>query len=349
MIPRTMRAIVIEAPHQVGFQTVPVPSIGKGEALIRTAYTGICATDFEIVEGRILRVQYPHIPGHEWSGTVAAVGSADDAALVGQRVVGENFITCGSCLACRQGKWNECPQSREVGFQLPGGYGEYFVTRASHLRVLPATVSFHAACLLEPTAVSVYAAERTGFRLGDGVVIVGDGPVGLILVQLALMKGASSVIVVGGREGRLALAKTLGAVATINYHREHDLVSAVRRLQAQTDVAIEASGSPRAFEAAFAILAPSGRLGVVGAYGGQTVTLDPSVIIHRNLTIVGSNASPGSWDAALALVASGRVQLEPLISGTYSLEEWEPALEAARSHRDDVIKVVLRVGSEEHE
>jgi 2-desacetyl-2-hydroxyethyl bacteriochlorophyllide A dehydrogenase len=340
-----MRAIVVEAAHVVGLRDVPVPSIGPGEALIRTAYAGICATDFGIVEGLIPNVCYPHIPGHEWSGIVADVGSPEDGGLVDQRVVGENFITCGRCAACRQGRWNACPESREVGFQLPGGYGEYFVTRASHLRVLPATVLLRDACLLEPTAVSVYAAKRTGIRSGDGVVIAGDGPIGLILLQLSLLQGASSVIVIGGREGRLALARTLGASATINYHRELDIASAVTSRQTQTDVAIEASGSPAALQAVFAVLGQSGRLGVVGDYAGQSVTLDPATIVHRNLMIIGSNASPGTWDTALRLAASGQVRLSPLISDAYPIEEWQTALDVARSHRSDAVKVVLSFGS----
>jgi threonine dehydrogenase-like Zn-dependent dehydrogenase len=274
-------------------------------------------------------------------------GSPEDAGLVGRRVVGENFITCGRCAACRQGRWNECAQAREVGFQLPGGYGEYFVTRADHLRALPDTVSLREACLLEPTAVSVYAALRTGIRLGDAVLIIGDGPIGLIMAQLALHQGAGSVVMVGGREGRLALARTLGTSATINYHREVNLQRAIRGLQAQTDVAIEASGNPRALEDAFTLLGPGGRLGVVGDYAGQTVTLDPLTVVHRNLTIVGSNASPGTWDSALALVAAGRVHLSSLISESYGIEQWETALDVARSHRDNVIKVVLRLGGEE--
>jgi 2-desacetyl-2-hydroxyethyl bacteriochlorophyllide A dehydrogenase len=342
-----MQAIVFEAPHRISRRTVAIAPIYPGDVLVRTAFAGICATDFEILEGRIAHVRYPHIPGHEWSGTVAAVGSPGDEDLLGQRVIGENFMTCGRCPACRQGRWNDCLQSREVGFQLPGAYGEYFVTRASHVRVLPGTVSLREACLLEPTAVSVYAASRTGMRLGDAVLIIGDGPIGLIMVQLALLQGARSVVMVGGRDGRLELARTLGAGATVNYHRERDIVGAVRGVQEQTDVAIEASGNPQALEAAFALLGPRGRLSVVGDYAGRTVTLDATSIVHRNLTIVGSNASPGSWDTALALVAAARVRLLPLITHAYPLERWETALDTARSHGDDVIKVVISFGGEE--
>lgn len=344
---RNMQAIVFEAPHCVSLHTVDIPILCPGDVLVRTAFAGICATDFEILEGRIAHVRYPHIPGHEWSGTVAAVGSPDDEALLGQRVVGENFLTCGRCPACRQGRWNDCPESREVGFQLPGAYGEYFVTRASHVRVLPGTVSLREACLLEPTAVSVYAATRTGMHLGDAVLIIGDGPIGLVMVQLALLQGACRVVMIGGREGRLELARSLGASVTINYHRERDIAEAVRGVQEHTDIAIEASGNPQALEAAFALLGPRGRLSVVSDYAGRTVTLDATSIVHRNLTVMGSNASPGSWDTALALVTAARVHLSPLISHVYPLEGWQTALNVARSHRDDVVKVVISFGGEE--
>src|SRR5690242_1873948 len=104
MTPHTMKAIVVDAPHQISLRTVPVAPVSPGDALIRTAFAGICATDVEILDGHLPRIRYPHIPGHEWSGVVEAVGSGADEALVGCRVVGHNFLTCGRCPACHQGK-----------------------------------------------------------------------------------------------------------------------------------------------------------------------------------------------------------------------------------------------------
>lgn len=336
-----MRAVVVETPNHVRLRTLPVPQVGPGEVLIRTAYAGICATDFEIIEGRIAHIRYPHIPGHEWSGTVEAVGDPSDASMIGARVVASNFITCGRCPACHQGRWNDCVQAKEIGFDLPGGYGECFVTRTDLLRPISAAIAAREACLIEPTAVCVYAVERAHIHMGDSVVIIGDGPIGLISVQLAHLQGAGHIIVIGGRDSRLALARSLGADETINYHHEPDIVAAVKRHQQLTDVALEVSGSPTAFENAFEMLGTGGRLAVVGDYSNQTVRIDPTSIVHRNLTMIGSKASPGTWDTALALVAAGHVQLHPLITDVYPLEEWETAIATARSHRDGVIKVVI--------
>ena len=339
----SMAAIVVDEPHSMCLRTLPMPKPGPGEALIRTAYTGICATDFEILEGRIPRIRYPHVPGHEWSGIVEAVGGGEDLYLMGKAVVGENFQTCGRCPACHEGKWNQCLDAREVGFDFPGGYAQYFVTRAGSLRELPPTIALREACLIEPTAVCVYAVERVDVRFGDHVMIIGDGPIGLLCLQLSLLRGAGRVTVVGGHDARLAVARSLGAALALNYHREPGVAEAMRYV-APVDVVIEASGSPAALETAFDVAAMGGRLGVVGDYAGASVRLDAGSIVHRNLVVAGSNASPGTWDRAIRLVASDRVRLAPLISSVFPLEMWETAWNHARQKHSGTIKVVLSLG-----
>ncbi len=346
MTTQTIEAVCVDGPDQVSLRTLPMPALTAGDVLIQTSYVGICATDFKIIAGLVSRLRYPIIPGHEWSGIVAAAGSKADQHLVGQRVVAENFLTCGHCAACRQGHWNECPEAREVGFELPGGYSSYFVTRASLVRVLPDSVGLREACMIEPTAVATYAVERSNVRVGDRAVIFGDGPIGLLCLQLVCLHGAQEIIVVGGDEARLNVARSLGADITINFLQEENVTAAIKKHHPTTDVAIEASGSLKALHDAFGVLGFGGRLSIVSSYTEHDFHLDPLSIVQRNLTIVGSVASPGTWDTAIALVAARRVKIAPLVSAVYPIADWAAALDAARTHKDGAVKVALSFGNE---
>lgn len=125
-----MKALVVEKVGRVRWRDWPTPGeISPGEALIRTTCVGLCATDLALIRGEIVRGAFPKVLGHEWSGVVEQVGHSEDETLVGMRVVGENHLTCLRCPACREGRWNACPEALEVGFELPGGYAQHFVTR----------------------------------------------------------------------------------------------------------------------------------------------------------------------------------------------------------------------------
>ena len=337
-----MKALVVEDIDQLAWRDWPDPSeLRPGEALIRTAYVGLCATDLALIHGEIRRGAFPKVLGHEWSGTVARVSSAAEEHWIGRRVVGENHITCMGCPACREGHWNTCPHAQEVGFELPGGYGEYFVTQISHLHTLPDSVSLEEATLMEPLSVALYGMERAELRAGERVAVFGDGPIGLLCVQLAQTVGASEVILIGGRPGRLDLGARLGASKTMNYHQVNaGLGNALLDRFGPVDVCVEASGSIAALEAGLYGLSFDGRMVVLGDYGKHKWTMAPSILLHKNGKIIASNANAGTWHRALTLVATGRVQLKELVSAVFSIEEYRAAFDLAE-HSSDAVKVVL--------
>jgi 2-desacetyl-2-hydroxyethyl bacteriochlorophyllide A dehydrogenase len=338
---KTMQAVVVVEPGRVQLREVPRPVPGPGEVLIETLAAGICATDLEMIAGWD-RTGCPSIPGHEWSGRVAEVGPGVNHRWLGRAVVADNVITCGHCPACRRGQWNACPDSKEVGFELPGAYGQFFVTQADHLIELPANIPTEQAPLVEPLAVAVHGMERLGVRPGHRCVVLGDGPIGLLCLQLARAAGGRDIILVGGHAERLTLAAELGAAHCINYHQAgEELAGRILDLHGGSDRVVEASGSVRAAEQAIDFLGQMGRLLVLGDYRQHRAAIPMLKVLLKNLTLVGANASPGTWHRAVALAGSGQVRLGPLVTHRYSRAEFAEALELVRGKRDGVIKAVF--------
>ena len=320
-----MKAIVNTAPGKVELLDWPMPQPGPGQVRIKTLVCGVCATDLEMIAGWT-RTGFPAIPGHEWSGRVDAVGDGVDRALIGRKCVAENV-------------W---PAGGEVGFEHPGGYGEFLVTEAANVQVLPDAFPADAAALIEPTAVCVRALRRARYARERAALIIGDGPIGLILVMLLRGAGPAEVCLVGGRPNRLALAREFGAAATLNYHEmEGDLAPAIReRLGRRFPLVFEASGSARAMQASLDVAAPGGRILMLGDYGQARADIPWNHLLHNELELIGSNASAEAWPEAVRLAVEDRIPLDRLITHRLPAARGPEAVELARANRD-AIKVAM--------
>lgn len=305
---------------------LPTPTPAQGQVRVRVRCCGVCATDLEMIRGWD-RTGFPAVPGHEWCGTVDAVGEGVDAQWVGQSVVAENVLSDGG----------------EVGFEHAGGYAEFLVTEAANLRRLTgAAAGDPAAALVEPLAVCLRGLTRLRFVAGSDAVVFGDGPIGLITVMLLRRAGAGRVVLVGGRAARLALASELGAI-TINRHEVAGVESAVRRVLGAAAAArflVEASGSPAALSAALTLAAPQARLLVLGDYAAARAEFAWNTLLHRELELIGSNASAGAWDEAVALVNRGGVPLARLVTHRLPAHRYEEAV-ALASTPGAAVKVLL--------
>ncbi len=313
-----MKAIVNTAPGRLEWLELPEPQPSKGEVRVRTAACGICATDLEMIAGWN-RTGFPSTPGHEWAGYVDAVGPGVDADVVGKAVVGDNVLSDGG----------------EVGFEHPGGYAQYLLTEARNLRMLPAGFLMHQAALIEPLAVCERAMARAGNSAVQRALVMGDGPIGLLACALLRRAGAHEVVCCGGRTNRLAVAKTLGAHRARNYH---DAGTAAE--PGSYDLVVEASGSASGMEAALAACAHDATLLVVGDYGATRASFAWNTLLHRELRVVGSNASAGGWDEAVRAAATGEVALGALVSKVLPAPEFADAVETVKNDRN-VVKVVL--------
>ena len=311
-----MKAIVNTGPGRLEMLDLPTPEPGPGQVRIRTGACGICATDIEMIEGWE-RTGFPSIPGHEWSGTVDAVGLGGDSSIVGRRCVGENILLGGG----------------EVGFEHPGGYAEYFITEARNLQFLPKTFPFMTAALIEPLAVCVRGVRRLRGDTGDPVLVFGDGPIGLIVTRLLASLG-KRVTLVGGRQSRLKLAWDLGASRTVNYHEGW--------IEGQKFATIvEASGSTQAVEASLDLSAPSARILLIGDYGSDRASFPWNTILHREIELIGSNASADAWPEAVRLAVDEKFPLNRLITHRVTANEFQVGVDLMRTRREGVIKVVI--------
>ncbi len=337
-----MRAVLLSGPHRMALETVPRPIPRPDQVLVRVRYSACCATDFDLIDGTMPdQAKYPIILGHEWSGEVVEA-PAEHAHLIGQPVVADNLVTCERCPACLSGRPNLCRQMEELGFNLNGGHAEYLVTLARSVRILPPGLPLKAAALTEPVGVALYGTKRARVGLGDRVLVLGAGPIGLCTLQTCRVAGALEVWQADLRPDRLALATRLGATGTIDVSGQ-ELAAALSRLGLAPDVVMECSGSPKAFAAAIKAVRPGGRVGVLGYYADDLAEIRPSDIMMRELEVVGSVCPTAAWDAAVALIATGRINTEALITHTFRLDQFADAYAIARRGQDGAVKVMLEV------
>ena len=283
-----MRSVVIDAPGAMREAPAEVPAPAAGEALVRVDAAGICAGDLYIYRGKNPYVQYPCVAGHEIAGTVVESG---------ERVVVEPFLGCGACYPCRVGKSNCCANLRIIGVHRPGGYAQFLTAPASHLHPIPDGLSSVRASFAEPLAIAIQAFRRAQLTPGEEVLILGAGPIGLALVEVALAYGALPRIVDPNAERR-ATAAELGAEPLADA-RDAD----------GAPVVVEATGVAAVIEQAVELVAPGGRVVVVGLVPrGTGVTIPGLDITRKEITLLGSRASVGCFPEALRLLASDAIR-----------------------------------------
>lgn len=336
-----MRAAVLRGPGDVVVEERAEPSPGLGEVLVRVASVGVCGSDTHYYEhGRIGQfvVESPLVLGHEASGEVVGLGAGVTGLTVGQRVSVEPGVPDLSCVQCRAGRYNLCPAMRFFATPpVDGAFAEYVAVHAAFAHPVPDGIGDDAAGLLEPLSVGVWACRKGRVTAGSRVLVTGAGPIGLVTLQTALAFGATEVVVSDVNPGRLALARELGATATVDARS-----SSVTDLDPAPEILLECSGHPPVIGEAVRALDRAGRAVLVGM-GGDEVPLPVSVLQEREIELTGTFRYANTWPTAIALVESGRVDLDRLVTARFSLDEVEQALTAGV--RDEhAVKVVVRPG-----
>jgi L-iditol 2-dehydrogenase len=335
-----MRASVLRGVGDVVVEDRPIPKPGPGEVLVRVGSAGVCGSDVHYYEhGRIghFVVESPLVLGHEAGGDVVAVGPGVTSLTPGQRVSVEPGVPCRSCSQCLAGRYNLCPYVQF--FATPpydGAFCEYVVMPEAFVHAVPDSVSNDAAALLEPLSVGIWASRRGEVTAGSRVLVVGAGPIGLVCMQAARAFGATQVFVSDVNPHRLELAERLGATALdVSQQR-------IRDYGIEPDVLIECSGNARATADAIQTVARAGRVVLVGM-GGDELPIPLPYVQDHELMLTGVFRYANTWPTAIALVDSGRVDVDSLVTGHYGLDDVEKALTAAR--RDPTtVKAVVRPG-----
>lgn len=318
---RTMRAVVVTRPHEIAVTEVDVPTPAEGEVLIKVEYCGICGTDLHVAEGLYQPISYPVIVGHEFSGTVEALGAGVDGLAIGDRVVVDPSLYCGHCEYCRAGKDNLCLNGGGLGTTGPGAAAEYVAVSAKLCFPIPDDLDSATAALVEPLACVVHGFELLPRTTGAHYLVYGAGTMGLLVTAVAASSGAGSVSVVDKDPRRLPVAEKLGATATAL--GTADLARADRKW----DVVIDCTGAIPAIEDAISRIRRGGvflQFGV--ARPDATVEVNPFQLYKEEIKFLGSRAVLNNFDAALALLASGAINTEALIAETINLDGFEAAL-----------------------
>jgi L-iditol 2-dehydrogenase len=361
-VPETMKAWVLGDPGELTYVDKPVPAPGRAEVLVRIDAVAICATDLEIIyhgPPALIEGGKPHnknfTPGHEYMGTIVALGEGVDEYAIGERVTVEIHAGCGQCKRCRQGMYTSCHNygmnygdvnkgHRANGFTTDGGFCEYQVNSINTLVKIPDDMSDEEATLVVTAGTAMYGlTELGGLVAGESVAVLGPGPIGLLGVAVAKALGAQPVILTGTRDNRLRIGQELGADHVINVRNE-DAVEAVQRITGGKglDYVVECSGAPNAVNEAARMLNRGGKI-CLAAFPSEPVPIDVAYLVRNNIYVYGIRGEGKSaTHRAHAFMSAKRFDATLIHTHTFDMEELPTALRYARERIEDAIKVVVK-------
>lgn len=321
---------------------LPTPHAGPGELVLRNQVCGVCGTDVHIYHGEpgSADVNPPVVLGHEYSGEVVEVGKGVTGFAVGDHVTVDPNIYCGHCAYCQNGKKQLCPSMEAIGVTRDGGFAQYSRIPASQAFKLEPTVPWEAAAMAEPLACCLHGIDLAGIQVGDKVCVVGGGAIGLLMVQLAKLSGASQIVLSEPNEKRRQVGLQLGANAALDPTRPDSQEAFAQVLGGGANVVIECVGNVPAVKSAFQF-AGKGATVLLFSVPKVDATFDLPLfdVYKKELTIKGSFVNPDTHARAVALINSGKVDFDPIITHRFTLDQLPEAI--AMQMSDASIKVVV--------
>lgn len=334
-----MRAAIMDAPLAMHIGSWETPQPGVGEVLIAVGAVGICAGDMYFYLGKNPYAHYPQVCGHEIAGVVREVATGVTGVAPGDRVVVEPFLGCGRCYPCRIGKTNCCMNLEIIGVHRPGGYADYVVAPATHVHRIPDDLSLAVASFTEPIAIAVQACRRGTIMAGEQVLVLGCGPIGLALIEVARARGAQ-VTAADVMPARLETAARLGAEVVL---ADAGLLQTIldRTYDEGVPIVIEATGNVQAMEQTVDLVAAGGRIVIVGLVKqGVDVKFPGLDWTRKEMTVLGSRASVNCFPEALQLLANGEITY-PQLATEFSLWDAPRVFADLAEHPGAVHKAVL--------
>jgi L-iditol 2-dehydrogenase len=341
-----LKALVYTEPYHLEYSEFPDPAAGDDDVLIRVKACGICGSDVQGFTGKTGRRIPPLIMGHEAAGTVEDAGRSVKDFRKGERVCFDSTVYCNTCEACRQGRYNRCESRQVLGVSVPafkrhGAFAEYVAVPSWIVSKIPANLSFIHAALLEPASIGTHAANRAPISNDDTVVVIGAGTIGLFILQAARLRGAAKVIAVDINEFRLDMAKSLGADKLINPLKSDLSEAVLQETEGKgANVTLEAVGYAKTFADAVSITRMGGHVVAVGNLE-KKAEFDLQQLIAKEHTFTGSYASSGEFRDCIELVASGKINVGPLISDVLPLADGPSAFDRLLKAEENLLKIVL--------
>ncbi|HRA65092.1 MAG TPA: zinc-binding dehydrogenase [Caldilinea sp.] len=342
-----MKAVVKygRQPGNVAVREVAEPSINPDQVLVEVGAVGVCGSDIHLWhENQSWTIQCPVILGHEWAGTIVEVGENVAGWTVGERVAVETAaFVCGQCSYCLTGAYHMCPHRKGYGNLIDGAMTKYVAVRPGILHRIPRAVSFEHAALTEPACVATQALTvNSRIKPGDTVVIQGVGTIGIMALQIARISGAGVILMLGTDVDaqRLEVAEELGADYTVNVQRD-DAAGLLHSLGDGfgADVVVDCTGVSAALKQALDLVRPLGAVVKIG-WGPQPLNFSLDPLVAKAATLQGSfSHTYATWERVLQLMATGQLNLDPMIGGVYPLDDWEVGFHAMASGEN--VKSVL--------
>ena len=344
-----MRAAYLTGLNQVEIRPAPAPGPpGPREVLLRINTVGVCGSDMHYyTQGRIgpQVVEYPHILGHECAGTILEIGNDVQGLRVGERVAVDPLVPCGNCDQCRAGRKHTCRNQKFLGNpgQLPGALVNYLVLPAECCSPVPDALDDDQTAAVEPLSIGIYAAEMARLTPGAQAGILGSGPIGLCTLLAIRANVEATVYVTDLLDERLTVARTCGADWTGNPRRE-DVVVAIRRMAPLgLDVVFECAGEQETLDQGLELLKPGGALLVIGIPEVERISFDANLPRRNELRILHVRRQNECVEPAIDLIASGRINVRPLITHHFLFEETPQAFQLVSARRDGVVKAIIQV------
>jgi L-iditol 2-dehydrogenase len=330
-----MNALLMKDYMKLEIEPMPEPEIGPDDVLIRVRACGICGSDVHGLDGSTGRRIPPLVMGHEAAGEVAAVGANVGDLHAGDRVTFDSTIYCGHCFYCARGEVNLCDNRQVMGvspgpYRRHGAFAEFVAVPRRIVYRLPDALSYEHAAMIEAVSVAMHAVNLTPVHLGDTAVVIGSGMIGVLTIQALRASGCARVIAIDPDEGRLALARQVGATETMTTPAALD-----------ADLAIECVGNQAAVRAAISAVRKGGSVTLVGNVK-PTVELPLQEVVSRQIRLQGSCASNGEYPAAIALMAQGIIRVDSLISAVAPLAEGAEWFGRLYRREPNLMKVILR-------
>lgn len=318
-----MKAAVYHGPGDLRVEEVPVRKLKDNEVKIQVKYCGICGTDIHIFhgDGGCCDVTPPLVPGHEFSGVVAEVGAGVKTVKVGDRVTGDPNDMCGECYFCKNGMQHFCKKNIGIGTTVDGGFAEYVIVREKQVYKLSDELSFIEAAMAEPISCCLHGIDLCNIKAGDTVLVIGGGPIGMIMMQLAKNAGASKVIMSEPVEEKREQALKLGATKTIDPLHE-DVEAVLAEYCENVNVVIECVGNVHTQADAVRFAGKGATIMYFGlASPEESFPIRPDDIFKKELHITSSYINPYSFERAIQILESGTVELESLITNVVPLDD----------------------------
>lgn len=345
-----MKSLLLSAYNQLEIADLPTPVPGRGEVLVRVETCGICGSDVHGYDGSSGRRIPPIVMGHEAAGTVAAVGPGVEGYAEGDRVTFDSTVYCGECPNCARGNINLCDNRQVIGvscgdYRRHGAFAEYVLVPELILYHLPDGLSFAEAAMLEAASVALHAVRVSEATGGETALVIGAGMIGLLTLQAAHALGCLRVFIADVDATRLELARKVGADETLHLSGAA-LADEVMRLTGGVgvDLAYEAVGRNETVASAIDCTRKGGTVTLIGNIKPE-VTLPLQKVVTRQIRLQGSCASSGEYPQAIKLIASGKIQVKPLITAVASLEEGPRWFERLHAGEPNLMKVILSPGA----